>query len=103
MLGLTLSRGPFQQILGLTLPRGLVQQYSGLIVFFGHKKIAPAYDVTTNFSSFAKMEKFCPSIEYRNKFFQLSEGGKILPQYGIVLIGMSFQSLHARTSWFGPN
>jgi hypothetical protein len=48
-------------------------------------------------------EKFWPSMEYRNKFFQLLEDGKILPQYGIILIGTSFQTLHAHTSWFGPN
>jgi hypothetical protein len=48
-------------------------------------------------------EKFWPSMEYRNKFFQLLEDGKILPQYGIILIGTSFQILHAHTSWFGPN
>jgi hypothetical protein len=48
-------------------------------------------------------EKFWPNMEYRNKFFQLLEDGKILPQYGIILIGTSFQTLHAYTSWFGPN
>jgi hypothetical protein len=48
-------------------------------------------------------EKFCSSMEYQNKFFQLLEDGKILPQYGIILIGTSFQTLHAHTSWFGPN
>jgi hypothetical protein len=48
------------------------------------------------------MEKFWPSMEYRNKFFQLSEDGKFLPQYGIILIGTSFQTLHAHTLWFGP-
>jgi hypothetical protein len=90
MLGLTPSRGPFLQRLGL-------------IVFSGHGKIALAYDVITNFSSFAKIEKFCPNMEYRNKFFQLLEDGKILPQYGIILIGTSFQTLHAYTSLFGPN
>ena len=47
--------------------------------------------------------KFWPSMEYRNKFFQLLEDGKTLPQYGIILIGTSFQTLHAHTSWFGPN
>jgi hypothetical protein len=78
-------------------------QRLGLIVFSGHGKIAPAYDVITNFSSFMKMEKFCPSMEYRNKFFQLLKDGKILPQYGIILIGTSFQTLHAHTSRFGPN
>ena len=55
------------------------------------------------FSIFAKMEKFCPNMEYRNKFFLFSEDGKFLAQYGIILIGMSFQTLHAYTSWFGPN
>jgi hypothetical protein len=43
-------------------------------------------------------EKFWPSMEYRNKFFQLLKDGKILPQYGIILIGTSFQTLHAHTS-----
>ena len=46
----------------LLLREAHFHKYSGLIVFSGHKKIAPAYDVTTNFSSFAKMEKFCPSM-----------------------------------------
>ena len=41
-------------------------------------------------------------MEYQNKFFQLSEDGKFLPQYGIILIGTSFQTLHAHTLWFGP-
>jgi hypothetical protein len=48
-------------------------------------------------------EKFWPSMAYRNKFFHLLEDGKILPQYGIILIDTSFQTLHAHTSWFGPN
>ena len=67
------------------------------------KNFALVWNIETNFSSFAKMEKFCPSMEYRNKFFQLSKDGKILPQYGIILIGMSFQTLHAHTFGFGPN
>jgi hypothetical protein len=63
------SRGPFQQIFG---------SYN----FSKHRKIAPVYD-----SNFSEMEKFCPSMEYRNKFFQLFKDGKFLPQYGIILMG----------------
>ena len=47
------------------------------------------------------MEKFFPSIEYRNKFFQLPEDGRILPQYDIIMIDACFQTPHAYTLWFG--
>ena len=95
---LLLHEAHFYQHWVLLLHKAQFNKYSGLIVFSGHGKIAPAYDVTTNFSSFAKMEKIFPSMEYRNKFFQLPEDGKILPQYGIILIGTSFQTLHAYTT-----
>ncbi len=32
------------------------------------------------------MEKFCPSMEYQNKFFQLFKDGKFFPQYGIAWV-----------------
>jgi hypothetical protein len=65
--GLTPSRSPFLSSSGLTPSRSSVQQIFKSYSFFRtrkkkEKKIAPTYDVTTNFSSFAKMEKFCPSM-----------------------------------------
>jgi hypothetical protein len=66
-LGLTPSRGPFQQILGLTPSRGPFLWLSEFFQFFLTKngKICPSMQCQTNFSSFLKIEKFCPSVGQR--------------------------------------
>ncbi len=48
-MGFTTSRGPFKKIFGL-------------INFSSHGKIAPVLDDVINFSSFLKIENFCPSM-----------------------------------------
>jgi hypothetical protein len=61
------SRGPFQQSLGLTPSRGPFLWLSEFFQFFLTKngKICPSMQCQTNFSSFLKIEKFCPSVGQR--------------------------------------
>jgi hypothetical protein len=58
--------------------------------------ISPSVFLVPDCDNHPRVELFSFEI-FQNPF------EKFLPQYGIILIGTSFQTLHAHTSWFGPN